>query len=224
QELKTKSAEEISKIVSGEKPNMIALILCFGNPDAAAAVLNDFPESVKEEILIQIHDLDLSSEYEKNRLERFLKFKLEALALEKKSLPIHNPMGKKAADLLGRLRPGDSQKIFDRIREKRPGFAENIMEHFFRMEDLLYLEREPLNRFFSSFHPIVLSCALKGTETEVQTRILEKLEPALSASIRLESDSMGPISLAEMETAQNGILEKLREEIEEGSIKFWRAT
>ncbi|EMG08308.1 FliG C-terminal domain protein [Leptospira interrogans serovar Grippotyphosa str. LT2186] len=98
------------------------------------------------------------------------------------------------------------------------------MEHFFRMEDLLFLEREPLNRFFSSFHPIVLSCALKGTETEIQSRILEKLEPALSASIRLESDSMGPISLAEMETAQNGILERLREEIEEGSIKFWRAT
>ncbi|EMO61006.1 FliG C-terminal domain protein [Leptospira borgpetersenii serovar Pomona str. 200901868] len=223
-ELKTKNAVEISRIVSGEKSSMIALILCFGNPDAAAAVLNDFPEKMKEEILIRIHDLDLSSEYEKNRLERFLKFKLEALALEEKSFPINNPMGKKAADLLGRLRPGDSQKIFDRIREKRPGFAENIMEHFFRMEDLLYLEREPLNRFFSSFHPIVLACALKGTETEVQTRILEKLEPALSSSIRLESDSMGPISLAEMETAQNGILEKLRDEIEEGSIKFWRAT
>lgn len=203
---------------------MIALVLCFGNPDAAAAVLNDFPEAIKEEILIQIHDLDLSSEYEKNRLERFLKFKLEAIALEEKILPIHNPKGKKAADLLGRLRPGDSQKIFARIREKRPGFAENIMEHFFRMEDLLFLEREPLNRFFSSFHPIVLSCALKGTETEIQSRILEKLEPSLSASIRLESDSMGPISLAEMETAQNGILERLREEIEEGSIKFWRAT
>ncbi|AYV54661.1 endoflagellar motor switch protein [Leptospira kmetyi] len=224
QELKTKSPVEISRIVSGEKPSMIALVLCFGNPDAAAAVLNDFPEAMKEEILIQIHDLDLSSEYEKNRLERFLKFKLEALALEEKSLPIHNPMGKKAADLLGRLQPGDSQKIFDRIREKRPGFAENIIEHFFRMEDLLFLEREPLNRFFSSFHPIVLACALKGTETEVQTGILEKLEPALFSSIRLESDSMGPISLAEMETAQNGILERLRDEIEEGSIKFWRAT
>lgn len=224
QELKTKSPVEISRIVSGEKPSMIALVLCFGNPDAAAAVLNDFPEAMKEEILIQIHDLDLSNEYEKNRLERFLKFKLEALALEEKSLPIHNPMGKKAADLLGRLQPGDSQKIFDRIREKRPGFAENIIEHFFRMEDLLFLEREPLNRFFSSFHPIVLACALKGTETEVQTGILEKLEPALSSSIRLESDSMGPISLAEMETAQNGILERLRDEIEEGSIKFWRAT
>ncbi|TGK25135.1 FliG C-terminal domain-containing protein [Leptospira stimsonii] len=224
QDLKTKSAEEISRIVSGENSDLIALVLCFGDPDAAAAVLNDFPESRKEEILIQIHDLDLSSEYEKNRLERFLKFKLEALALEEKSLPTRNQKGKKAADLLGRLNPGDSQKIFDRIREKRPGFAENIIEHFFRMEDLLFLEREPINRFFSSFHPIVLACALKGTETEIQLRILEKLEPALSASIRLESDSMGPISLAEMETAQNGILERLREEIEEGSIKFWRAT
>ncbi|RHX80158.1 FliG C-terminal domain-containing protein [Leptospira yasudae] len=224
QELKTKSADEISRIVSGENSDMIALVLCFGNPDAAAAVLNDFPEVRKEEILIQIHDLDLSSEYEKNRLERFLKFKLEALALEEKSLPIKNQRGKKAADLLGRLQPGDSQKIFDRIREKRPGFAENIIEHFFRMEDLLFLERDPLNRFFSSFHPIVLACALKGTETEVQIAILEKLEPALSSSIRLESDSMGPISLAEMETAQNGILERLRDAIEEGSIKFWRAT
>ncbi|RHX93898.1 endoflagellar motor switch protein [Leptospira yasudae] len=224
QELKTKSADEISRIVSGENSDMIALVLCFGNPDAAAAVLNDFPEARKEEILIQIHDLDLSSEYEKNRLERFLKFKLEALALEEKSLPIKNQRGKKAADLLGRLQPGDSQKIFDRIREKRPGFAENIIEHFFRMEDLLFLERDPLNRFFSSFHPIVLACALKGTETEVQIAILEKLEPALSSSIRLESDSMGPISLAEMETAQNGILERLRDAIEEGSIKFWRAT
>ncbi|EPG75861.1 FliG C-terminal domain protein [Leptospira fainei serovar Hurstbridge str. BUT 6] len=221
-ELKEFNKEELSRIVAGEEPDRIAFILCFADPDVSARVLEEFPYELQENILLQIRDLDLSSESGKDSLERFLRFKKEAIKHPGISTPIRDRMGKRAADLLGKMDPQDSRKLFTRIREKNPAFAENINEHFFRMEDFLELNRENLNKFLSDIHPIVVAVAFRGTEPETRTQLLERMEPSLVSVVRLEEDSMGPISLAEIETAQNGILEIFKDSVESGRIKFRR--
>ncbi|PJZ70046.1 endoflagellar motor switch protein [Leptospira perolatii] len=221
-ELRSYDKEQLSRIVAGESANQIALVLCFADPENSARVLEEFPDSDQEEIILQIRDLDLSSDLEQDKLERFLRFKKQVLEHKGSATAVRDRIGKTAADLLTRMDPQDSQKLFHRIREKNPGFAENINEHLFRMEDLLDLHREMLNRFLSRIHPIVIAVALQGTELETRRILLEKLDPALASSVRLEGNSMGPVSLAEIETAQNGILEIFRDSVQSGSIKFRR--
>ncbi|TGK17379.1 endoflagellar motor switch protein [Leptospira fluminis] len=222
EELKNCTREELSRIVAGEESSRIACILCYANPEVSARVLEEFPESMQEEILLQIRELDPSSEAARDALERFLRFKREAIKRPGFRSTTSEKIGKRAADLLGKMDPQDSRKLFTRIREKSPEFAENINEHFFRMEDFLELNRESLNRFFSPVHPIVIAVAFKGTEPETRAELLERMEPSLSSIVRLEEDSMGPISLAEIETAQNGILEIFKDAVESGRIKFRR--
>ncbi|TGM13987.1 endoflagellar motor switch protein [Leptospira selangorensis] len=222
EELKAYTKEELSKIVAGESSDRIALIFCYADPDTSARVLEEFPEETQEEILLSIRNLDLSSVGLLDSLERFLRFKREVLKSPDSGVPTRDKGGKRAAELLGKLDPQDSQKLFSRIREKSQSFAENINKHFFRMEDLMDLSREALNKFMGEIHPIVTATAFKGTEPETKQVLLERLAPTLASSIRLEEDSMGPVSLAEIETAQNGLLEIFKESVESGRIKFRR--
>ncbi|EIE00141.1 FliG C-terminal domain-containing protein [Leptospira licerasiae] len=222
EELKSYTKEELSKIVAGESPDRIGLVFCYADPDTSARVLEEFPEETQEEILLSIRNLDLSSAGLMDSLERFLRFKKEVLKSPQSGVPTRDKGGKRAAELLGKLDPQDSQKLFSRIREKSQSFAENINKHFFRMEDLMDLSREALNKFMADLHPIVTATAFKGTEPETKQVLLERLDPSLASSIRLEEDSMGPVSLAEIETAQNGLLEIFKESVESGRIKFRR--
>ncbi|TGK05440.1 endoflagellar motor switch protein [Leptospira langatensis] len=222
EELKSYNKEELSRIVAGENAARISLIFCYADPEISARVLEEFPEDAQEEILLSIKNLDLSSLGLRDSLERFLRFKREVLKTPDVGVPTRDKGGKRAAELLGKMDPQDSQKLFSRIREKSQSFAENINKHFFRMEDLMDLSREALNKFLGEIHPIVTATAFKGTEPDTKQVLLTRLDPNLAYSIRLEEDSMGPVSLAEIETAQNGLLEIFKESVESGRIKFRR--
>lgn len=222
QDLKYKTRDELDKIIKDESPRTVALVLCFANPDEASKLLEDFHEKVREDIINEIHKIDFHSEIVRNELERFLNFKQELIRSNLLVSKIKNRGGRKAAEILIRLSPNISYKLLSKIQEKNPQFAEYINEHFYTFNDLLHIGRSTLSKFFSTFHPIVLACALKGVENSTKEKLLERCEPWLSKSIILEMDSMGPISLAEIEEAQKGIIEQLHQFIDSGDIKLWK--
>ncbi|WP_109020157.1 FliG C-terminal domain-containing protein [Leptospira kobayashii] len=220
--LKKKTREELSHLAREESPRTIARLLSFSDPEEASLVIADYPDPIREEIIFAISQIDFHSERERDELERFLRFKSDLISKKLPVSKVKNRKAKTAGEILTRLPFSQTQNLIDRIQKKSPEFAETIIEHYFRMEDLLYLGRTSLTRFFSEIHPLVIACALKGVETSFKESIFENLEAWLAKDIRVEWDSLGPVSLAEIEEAQKGVLDRLREEIEEGKLKLWR--
>jgi flagellar motor switch protein FliG len=220
--LMQKSREELALLARDENPLVIARLLAFAPPEEAAEVIGEYPESLREEIIFGLSQIDFHSERERDELERFLRFKSELIASKTPMGKVRSRKAKTAGELLTRLPSQHSQNLIERIQKKSPEFAETIIEHYFRLEDLLHLGRTSLTRFFSEIHPLVIACALKGVETSFKDAIFENIEAWLVKDIRLEWDCLGPISLLEIEEAQKGILDRLREDIEEGKVKLWR--
>ncbi len=220
--LQEKSREELASLVNEESPLVVARLLAFANPEEAAEVIGQYPDSLREEIIFSLSQIDFHSERERDELERFLRFKTELIANKTPMGKVRSRKAKTAGELLTRLPLQHSQNLIERIQKKSPEFAETIIEHYFRLEDLLYLGRTSLTRFMAEIHPLVIACALKGVETSFKDSIFENLEAWLVKDIKLEWDSLGPISLLEIEEAQKGILDRLREDIEEGKVKLWR--
>jgi flagellar motor switch protein FliG len=222
QKLKSKKKEELNLLVKDEDPKVVAMVICFADPDEVPSLIEDFPSSFREKILIEINSIDFHSEEIRDELERFLKFKTELIETDSILSKIQNRGGRKAAEILARLSPNLSIKLLSKIKEINPEYAENIKEHFFTFKDFLKIDRVTLSKFLSSFNPIVVAFALKGVEAEISEEILEKCEPWLNKSIHLEMDCMGPITLAEIEEAQKAIIEQLHKSIDTGEIKLWK--
>jgi flagellar motor switch protein FliG len=221
-ELKNKTKEELELIVKDEDSKTIAKVMCFSNPDAASKIIEDFPEKIRENIIKEIQIIDYYSEVMRAELESFLFFKYDLIESRTILSKVKNRSGKTVADILSRINPHISFKLFSSIKERDPEFAESINEHYYTINDLMFIGRTTLSGFLSEFHPIVLACALKGVETDLKVKILERCEPWLSKQINIEIDSMGPISLAEIEEAQKAIIETLNKSIDSGKIKLWK--
>ncbi|MCZ8155984.1 MAG: endoflagellar motor switch protein [Leptospira sp.] len=221
-ELQTKSVSELSLLANDESPLVIARLLAFANPEEASEVIGQYPDSIREEIIFSLSEIDFHSAQERDELERFLKFKSELIASKTPMGKVRSRKAKTAGVLLTRLPLQHSQNLIERIQKKSPEFAETIIEHYFRMEDLLHLGRTSFTKFLSEIHPLVIACALKGVEISLRDSIFENLEAWLVKEIRLEWDSIGPVSLLEIKEAQKGVLDLLRDDIEEGKVKLWR--
>lgn len=221
-DLCSKDKEELSRIIHGESSRIIALILFFANPAEVSSLIVELPDKLLEKVLYEIQKIDYHSERERDELERFLKFKFYLLQNQIPPAKIKDRKSKKMAEILSGLNPNASMNLFAKIRENDPRFAENIEEHYYSFQDILKMNRSTLANFLSGFHPIVLACALKGIETTAREKILSFLEPWLAKMVILENDSMGPVSLAEIEESQKGILHILAKEIEMGKIRLWK--
>ncbi|MCW7468614.1 FliG C-terminal domain-containing protein [Leptospira kanakyensis] len=221
-ELPKFSLEMLRNLTMDESSEVIARVLSFSDPETASEVLAEYPESHREEIILALSEIDYHSDQERDQLERFLRFKMELIQKKMPVSKIRSRKAKTAGEILTRLPFLPSQNLIERIQKKSPEYAETIVEHYFRLEDLLHLGRTSLTRFFSEIHPLVIACALKGVETEFRDQVYSNLESWLVKEIKIEWDSLGPVSLAEIEEAQKGILDRLREAMDEGKVKLWR--
>ena len=221
-DLKNKSKEELELIIKDEEPKTIARVMCFANPDQASKIIEEFPERIRETIVSEIQKIDFYSETMRTELESFLFFKYDLIESREIVSKVKNRSGKTVADLLSRINPHISFKLFSSIKERDPEFAQRVNEHYYTLSDLLQIGRTSFTTFLSQFHPIVLACALKGVETDLKEKILERSEPWLAKQINIEIDSMGPISLAEIEESQKAIIESLNKAIDSGKIKLWK--
>lgn len=221
-ELRNKKKEELELIIKDEKPRTIALVMCFANPDEASTLIEDFPDKIREQIIDEIQKIDFYSEKTRTELESFLAFKYDLIESKLIVSKVKNRSGKTVAEILSRISPNISLKLLSSLKEKNPQFAETVTEHFYTLNDLLYIGRTSLTKFLSQFHPIILACAFKGVETEMKDKILERCEPWIGKQIQLEMDSLGPVSLAEIEESQKALIEGLNQAVESGKIKLWK--
>ncbi|TGL25941.1 endoflagellar motor switch protein [Leptospira yanagawae] len=222
QDLPKYPTELLRNLTREESPEVVARVLSFSDPESASEVLAEYPESHREGIILALAEIDYHSDRERDQLERFLRFKMELIEKKLPVSKIRSRKAKTAGEILTRLPFLPSQNLIERIQKKSPEYAETIVEHYFRLEDLLHLGRTSLTRFFSEIHPLVIACALKGVETEFRDQVYSNLESWLVKEIKIEWDSLGPVSLAEIEEAQKGILDRLREAMDEGKVKLWR--
>lgn len=221
-ELPKFSLEMLRHLTMDESSEVVARVLSFSDPETASEVLAEYPENHREDIILALSEIDYHSDRERDQLERFLRFKMELIEKKMPVSKIRSRKAKTAGEILTRLPFLPSQNLIERIQKKSPEYAETIVEHYFRLEDLLHLGRTSLTRFFSEIHPLVIACALKGVETDFRDQIYSNLESWLVKEIKIEWDSLGPVSLAEIEEAQKGILDRLREAMDEGKVKLWR--
>ncbi|MCW7487897.1 FliG C-terminal domain-containing protein [Leptospira meyeri] len=221
-ELPKYSLEMLRHLTMDESSEVVARVLSFSDPETASEVLAEYPENHREDVILALSEIDYHSDRERDQLERFLRFKLELIEKKMPVSKIRSRKAKTAGEILTRLPFLPSQNLIERIQKKSPEYAETIVEHYFRLEDLLHLGRTSLTRFFSEIHPLVIACALKGVETDFRDQVYSNLESWLVKEIKIEWDSLGPVSLAEIEEAQKGILDRLREAMDEGKVKLWR--
>lgn len=205
----------IAELLRNEHPQIVAAILVHLEADQTAAVLKNFTERGRNEVMLRIATLEgIQPTALKDLNEVLYKVLAGGDKIRKTS------MGgvKTAAEIINMMGTQIEGTIIESIRDFDPELAQKIMDKMFVFEDLLKLDGKAIQLVLKEVATDQLIVALKGATAELRELVLSNMSSRAAESLREDLESRGPIRLSEVEAQQKEILKIVRRLSDEGQI------
>lgn len=213
--LRNADPQQLSTMIRGEHPQTVALILAHLSPGQTANVLRHLEPALGTEVIY--------------RMARMEKVSPEMLQLVEKSLGAETDLevsgGMQAAggpgavaEVLNQLTPSLEKELMDGLRLKDEELSDEIKNLMFVFEDLIKLDDRSIQRLLREVDSKELALALKAASDSLRDRIMGAMSQRAVAALKEEIDFLGPVKLRDVETAQGGIVGKVRQLEEAGEI------
>jgi flagellar motor switch protein FliG len=209
--------QQLAKFIHSEHPQTIALILSHLNPSQAAGLLFSLPAEMRSDVALRMANLDQISPDIISKIATVIGSKLKALGEISREAygGVHA-----VAEMFNRLDSNTSKDILDDIEKASPSLVETIRHLMFVFEDLMLLDINAVKEVLGKVDRKILTVALKGTSDQMKNHILQAMSQRGGEMLREDMDSMGPIKIKEVESAQQQIIAVVRQLENEGVISL----
>jgi len=205
----------VAELLRNEHPQIVAAILVHLEFDQAAAVLMQFPERMRSEVVLRVATLEgIQPSALKDLNEVLYKVLAGGDKIRKTSLG----GVKTAAEMINLLGGNADAAVLDTIRNYDADLAQKIMDKMFVFDDLVKLDDRSLQLVMREVASETLIVALKGGSMEVRDKILANMSMRASAALREDLEARGPMRLSEVEAQQKEILKVVRRLADENQI------
>ena len=213
--LKWMDPRAVMDLIRLEHPQIIAIVLSYLDGDQAAAVLQEFPEKVRADIVLRIATLDGVQPAAMQELNEILEGQLKGGSGVQSST-----IGgvKCAANILNFVDRGIESKIMDQVRDADSDLCQSIQDLMFIFDDLAEVDNRGIQTLLREISSETLVLALKGAEDTIKEKILSNMSQRAAEMLRDDLESRGPVKLSEVEGAQKEIITIARRLADEGQI------
>lgn len=209
--------QQLSKFIHNEHPQTIALILSHLNPSQAAALLISLPADTRSDVALRMANLDQISPEIVAKIVAVLGEKL--LSLGEFSRASYGGV-RAVSEMFNRLDGTASKEILDVIQEKDPNLVETIRHLMFVFEDLLQIDAAAVRELTSRVDRKLLTIALKGTSDLLRDHLMQGMSARGIEMIKEDMESMGPVKIKDVESAQQQMIAVVRKLETEGVINL----
>lgn len=206
----------VANMISGEHPQIIALILAHLDSEKAAQVLLCIPdERMRGEIMLRVATLKRIPQAAVKDLEEIIKDQMDNT---KNNFGNTVEGVKVAAEILNLIESNPDGTIMGIIEKAKPDLAVQIKEMIFAFSDLLTVDDRGIQLIIKELSADVLTVALKGAETELKEKFLKNMSERAADIVRYEMEAKGPVRLLDVEKAQHEITKVARRLEQEGKV------
>ncbi len=200
--LREAESEKLSRLLGGERPQTIALVLSHLPPQQAGSVLARLQPALQAEVVRRLVDLEETAP----EILREVEEALESRFAEQVQMQRRRVAG--LAAVAGILQAADGRtgmQILDNLANHDHSLAERLRPQPLAFDDLADVEERVLAAVVRAADAKVLMTALIGAAPELVDRILGGLSPAEAAQARHQLDHPGPLRLRDVEEARQQI-------------------
>lgn len=216
--LKWMEAKAVAQIVSGEHPQIAALVLAHLEPDHSAAILSLLPEELRTEVLMRIASLNEVPQSALNELDQLVEKQASTAVPTTVSRQIGG--AKTVANILNAMERPASTDELGKIEKADAEMHQQIKDLLFVFDNLLDVDDRGIQAVLREVSSDSLALALRGAEPEVQDKIMRNMSKRAAEILRDDMEVRGPVKLAEVEAAQKEIVAVAQRMAEEGTINL----
>lgn len=208
--------DQILNFIQHEHPQIIALILSYIKPQQAAQILAELNPEKQADVARRIAIMDRTSPEVVKEIEKALEKKLSNLMTED-----YTTVGgvDSVVEILNSVDRTTEKNIMETLETEDADLSEEIKRKMFVFEDIITLDNRSIQTILrQDIDNRELAIALKGSSPDVQSVIFANISKRLAAMIREDMDYMGPVRKADVEEAQQKIVNIIRRLQDAGEI------
>lgn len=205
----------LANYLVNEHPQTIALVMVHLPPEKKSEVLKRIPESIQGEVVLRMANMDYISPDLLEQVNEVLKNGLATMGtMETSQLGGVEPV----AEMFNLMDKNTEQSIMGKIEEKDPLLAEEIRKMMFVFEDLTKVDDKGMGLILKEVNNESLLKALKSAPEILREKIFKNMSKRGAEMVRNDLETMGPIRVSDVETAQQQMVSIARRLEEEGKL------
>jgi flagellar motor switch protein FliG len=216
--LKWMEAKAVAQIISGEHPQIAAIVLSHLEPEQSAAVLPLLSDEKRTDILMRIASLSEVPQSALTELDQLVE--RQATAAPTSSSLKRVGGARTVANILNAMEKDKSGEELGKIEKSDGEMHQQIKDLLFIFDNLLDIDDRGIQALLREVGSDTLSVALRGAEPEVQEKILKNMSKRAAEILKDDMEARGPVKLTDVETAQKEIVVIAQRLAEEGTINL----
>ena len=211
---------QIAGLLDGELPQTVALVIAHLSTDHAAAVLAALPESSRTDVAQAIATMGTASQDAIAIVAESLKARTGVLA----SRDAPERLGGVAplVEIINRSDASIEKSLLESIENRDRTLADDIRSRMFTFADIVRLDDRDAQRVLRGVDLRTLALALKGAGDSITEVIRRNVSERNRENLDLESRSLGPVRVSQVEEARAEIVHMLRGMEAAGEISVQR--
>ncbi|MBL8783503.1 MAG: flagellar motor switch protein FliG [Deltaproteobacteria bacterium] len=195
-----------AKTIQKEHPQTIAVIMAMLPPEVGGAVLRHLPQDVKADIVRRVARLrTVSSTVVAEVTEKVGR----EFVRPSDQGPINIDGMDMAVKLLKKAGPNEEQPILEDMERTDAETTQQLKNKLFTFEDLRFLHDREVQLVMREIDQRLLPLALKTASPELQQKLLGNVSKRAAEMLKDDLQAMGPVTLSQVEEAQNRILQQV---------------
>ncbi len=215
--LKWMEAKAVAQIISGEHPQIAAIVLSNLEPEQSASILPLLSEEKRTDVLMRIASLNEVPQSALTELDQ----------LVEKQASATQPAGlrriggaRTVANILNAMERDKSGEELGKIEKADGEIHQQIKDLLFIFDNLLDVDDRGIQALLRDVGSDTLAVALRGAEPEVQEKILRNMSKRAAEILKDDMEARGPVKLADVEAAQKEIIVIAQRLAEEGTLSL----
>jgi flagellar motor switch protein FliG len=215
--LQEAEGEKLARVLAGERPQTIALVLSHLPCEQAGGVLCRLPARLQVDVIYRLVNLEETDPQILQEVEGALQSRLS----QQVHMQRRRVAGLEAvAGILEASGNHVAEQILEGLAGYDPSLAEKLSRPALTFEDLAELDAAALAAIFREAEPELAMTALVGAPPELIDRIVGGLAAPEAKTVRHRLDHPGPIRLSDVEGARQQLAQLARRLARQGRIRL----
>ncbi len=209
--------KQLARLLEGEHPQTVALVLGQLDPKQAALLLAHLPRITRAESVRRLANLRQFSPAIAERISTAVHRRMRSAGeINKRTYSGFQNV----AALMNSVDGETSREILESIEQKDAKLAGSIRELMFTFEDFARLDDAQLRELSGAVDRKVLSIALKGTQPDLRDRFFKLMSSRAVEMLKEDMDALGPVRGKDVAKAHGEMVSLARRLEEEGKMSL----
>lgn len=214
-DLRSLPTDKLLKVLDGEPPAVIALILTVLDTATAGTVLKGLPTDQRAAVAVRFSQPGTRNYPLTLQLARAVSDKGRRLA-EQPSETAPDARILELAAMLRNLPRQERIDLFTKMSETDPALCERVKAKLFKFDDVLRLDDRALQGLLAQLNLKVVAVSLKGADEAITAKVTNNISSRARELLQEEIGLLGAISAAQVEEARTEVVKMIAQGEEEG--------